>query len=390
MYMLRMGLEKMQTLSRQRPTAPVRLSACPAALKGLEKVIALHAVNKIEMSRKRVTIYDIAKEMGKSPSYISRALNDHPSVSLKVKESVKKKALELNYKHNSQAANLRQGSSKTIGVIVPHINQSFFSDAIAGIEEVCFENNHTLIICQSHESYVHECKAIDTLVRQNVACILISVSAETQNVSHLENLKSHHIELVQFDRCLEQLDSHKVLNDNEEVSYQVTKILIGQGYSKIAFLGGPSHILNFKRRKEGFLKAIEENELVIPYNFIVDDALSEDKASVIARKLLSFKEPPDAFLTVSDHQSLGVLQVATSMGIQVPGQLGIFGFANEAFASVITPSLSSVDQKSKEIGKRAASLYFEYLSGGANREVSFSEEIIKSDLLLRESSSKPK
>src|SRR5919112_1742884 len=120
------------------------------------------------MSGKRVTIYNIADELGMSASYVSRALNDHPTVSKKIKELVKGKAAQLNYKHNSHAANLRQGSSKTIGVIVPHINQSFFSEAIAGIEEACFASNHSLIICQSHESFQQECKAIETLIHQNV------------------------------------------------------------------------------------------------------------------------------------------------------------------------------------------------------------------------------
>src|SRR5215211_6297049 len=133
------------------------------------------------MRQKRVTIYDLARELDMSASYVSKALNNHPSLNEKVKESVRKKALELNYKINSHAANLRQGSSKTIGVIVPHINKSFFSEAIAGIEEVCFQNNHSLIICQSQESYKQECKAIDTLIHQNVDCILISISAETQS-----------------------------------------------------------------------------------------------------------------------------------------------------------------------------------------------------------------
>src|ERR671927_63104 len=120
------------------------------------------------MINKRVTIFDLAKELGMSASYVSRALNNHPAVSKKIVELVKKKATELNYKRNSQAANLRQGSSKTMGVIVPQINQSFFSEAIAGIEEACFANNHSLIICQSHESYKQECLAIETLIHQNV------------------------------------------------------------------------------------------------------------------------------------------------------------------------------------------------------------------------------
>jgi LacI family transcriptional regulator len=338
------------------------------------------------MSSKRVTIYDLAKELGISASYISRALNNHPSISEKVKENVRKKATELNYKHNSHAANLRQGSSKTIGVIVPHINQSFFSEAIAGIEEACFENNHSLIICQSHESFKHECMAIDTLIHQNVDCILVSVSAETHSIAHLEAIKQNNIKLIQFDRCIDQLDSFKVLNDNREASYHVAKTLVQSGYKRIAFLGGPEHLTTFKKRKEGYLKAIKEAGLAIPYNFIVDDVLGKEKAAETAAELLALKEPPDAFVTVSDHQSLGVLQTAESMGIKVPEQLGIFGFANEAFTEIIRPALSSVDQKSKDLGKRAANVYFKNILKSNGAVLADKLEIIQSEIIARDSS----
>jgi len=338
------------------------------------------------MRNKRVTIYDLAKELGISASYISRALNNHPSISAKVKENVRKKATELNYKHNSHAANLRQGSSKTIGVIVPQINQSFFSEAISGIEEACAENNHSLIICQSHESFKHECLAIDTLIHQNVDCILISVSAETHSTAHLETIKQNNIELIQFDRCIDQLDSYKVLNDNMEASYEVAKTLIQAGYKRIAFLGGPEHQTTFKRRKEGYLKAIKEASLAIPYNFIVDDALGKEKAAKIAAELLALKEAPDAFFTVSDHQSLGVLQTAESIGLKVPEHLGIFGFANEAFAEIIKPALSSVDQKSKDLGKCAANVYFKNILKSKGTVIADKLEIIKSEIIARRSS----
>jgi len=338
------------------------------------------------MNNKRVTIYDIAKELGISASYISKALNNHPTISEKVRETVKKKALELNYKQNSHAANLRQGSSKTIGVIVPHINQSFFSEAIAGIEEVCFEHNHGLIICQSHEFFKQECKAIDTLIHQNVDCILISVSAETLSASHLETIKKNKIQLIQFDRCIDTLDSYKVLNDNKEASYSVVKNLINEGYTKIAFLGGPEHLTVFKNRKEGYLRAIKEAGLIIPYNYIVDDVLYSKKASEAAEEILSLKEPPDAFFTVSDHQSLEVFKIAESMGIMIPEQLGIFGFANEDFGEIIKPALSSVDQRSKELGKQAANLYFKKIRNKNEDQPTDKNIIIESQIIIRQSS----
>lgn len=338
------------------------------------------------MNSKRVTIYDLAKELGISASYISKALNDHPAISSKVKEAVKKKAVELNYRQNSYAANLRQGTSKTIGVIVPHINQSFFSEAIAGIEEICFQKNHSLIICQSHESFKQECMAIDTLIHQNVDCILISVSAETQSASYLETIRKNRIQLIQFDRCIDTLDSYKVLNDNIDSSYNAVKNLVDEGYKKIALLGGPEHLTIYKNRKLGYIKAIKEARLVIPYNFIVDDVLGKEKAAEAAAELLALNEPPDAFFTVSDYQSLGVLKVADSMGIKVPEQLGIFGFSNEAFTEMIRPALSSVNQKSKELGKQAAGLYFKSLAKTNGDPEPEKKEIIKSEIIVRQSS----
>jgi len=341
------------------------------------------------MSRKRITIYDLAKELGISASYISKALNNHPSINEKVKKRVKKKAIELNYRHNSRAANLRQGSSKTIGVIVPQIHHSFFSEAIAGIEEVCFKNNHSLVICQSHESFEQECIAIDTLIHQNVDCILISVSAGTRSASHLETIEKNNIALIQFDRCVDKLNSYKVLNDNKDASYSAVKNLISAGYKKIALLGGPKYLTIYKNRKEGYLKAIKEEGLNIPPDFIVDDALGKQRAAEIVAELLALPVRPDAFFTVSDYQSLGVLEVAECLGIKVPEELGIFGFANEAFTQIIKPTLSSVNQKSKELGRHAANIYFNKILKGSNTEqAAEKKEIIKSEIIVRQSSQK--
>ena len=217
------------------------------------------------MAQKRTTIYHIAEQLGMSASYVSRALNEHPAVSKKIVEKVKKKASELHYKQNSQAANLRHGLSKTMGVIVPHIDQNFFSEAIAGIEEACSENNYSLIICQSHESYKQECMAIETLIHQNVDCILISISAETQSGEYLETIHNHNIELIQFDRCLDSIKSYKVLNNNKEASYLAVKNLIKEKYKMIAFLGGPEHLTMYQHRKQGYLQAIKEANLSIPF-----------------------------------------------------------------------------------------------------------------------------
>ncbi|MEO7215431.1 LacI family DNA-binding transcriptional regulator [Mucilaginibacter sp.] len=340
------------------------------------------------MGKKRVTIYDIAAELGFTASYVSRALNGYPSVSPAIVALVKKKATELNYKHNSSAANLRQGHSKTIGVIVPHINQSFFSDAIAGIEEICFEHGHSLVICQSHESQKQENLAIETLIRQNVDCIFISVSIETQSTTNLEEITNNDIGLIQFDRYLDPLKSNIVINDNRQASFDAVKRMLNDGYKRIAFLGGPHHMKIFNDRKEGYIEAIKQAGLTLPDNFTVTNVLGKEAAMQMSRELLTAAEPPDAFFTVSDHQSLGVLLAAKSLSVNVPENLGIIGFANESFTELISPALSSIDQHGKELGRTTASLYFTKMINNTNASLLPEPVIVKSDLIVRESSAK--
>ena len=337
-----------------------------------------------EKKDKRVTIYDIAKQIGIAPSSVSKALNNQV-ISSKIKALVKAKALELNYKHNSNAANLRRGSSKTIGVIVPKINTAFFSDAISGMEEACFENNHYLIICQSDESYLKETQAVSTLIHQNVDCIIISLSIETKSTKHLQEIMDHRINLIQFDRIDDNILSHKVVNDNKNAAYKAVRHLIDMGYNKIALLGGSDHLSIYKDRKEGYLKAIKESKFSIPYYYIVDNALTTERGMQVATELLNSESPPDAFFTLSDYSALGVLRVALSLGLKVPQQIGIVGFANESFTHLISPSLTSVDQKSRKLGNQAANIYFDFILP-EQKDGNFKKEIIESSIVIRESS----
>ena len=340
--------------------------------------------------KKRTTIRDIADAVGIAPSSVSKALNDLPTISANMKTLVRAKAIELNYKHNSHAANLRRGSSRTIGVIVPKINVAFFADVISGIEQTCFENDHGLIICQSEESFVKEAKAIETLIQQNVDCILISLSQETKSIEHLKEVSNHHIHLIQFDRVDESLGGHMLVNDNHKASCKAVNHLISQGYKSIAFLGGPDNLPLYKERKQGFLDSIKKAGLVIPYNFIVDNILKKETAQTTALELLKLNNPPDAFFTVSDYAALGVLKAAELCHKKVPEDIGIIGFSNEFFTEVMSPTLSTISQQSKKMGQEAANIYFEHIlnRNGFNKESPFFKKVIESSIIIRQSSSK--
>jgi LacI family repressor for deo operon, udp, cdd, tsx, nupC, and nupG len=340
------------------------------------------------MRKKRTTIYDIAAKLNITASSVSRALNNSNYVNENTKQLILKTAAELNYKRNVLASNLRKGHSKTIGIVVPRINQNFFSNVIAGIEEAAYQKGYNLIICQSGESHEKEVKCINTLINQQVDCIVISISADSHDYKHLKNVIDHGIQLIQFDRVIEELETLKVINDNEQASFEAVSHLIEQGYKRIALLEGPQNLDIFVQRKNGYLAALKKYGLPVIDEVLLENTLTKERGAEATRKLLNLPQPPDAiFASVSDFSALGVLEVATAMGFKVPGELGILGYSNEAFTELTSPSITTIDQFSVEMGKTVAELYFKEMD---NKEVITDHKIIsiKPKLIVRSSSLK--
>jgi LacI family repressor for deo operon, udp, cdd, tsx, nupC, and nupG len=337
---------------------------------------------------KRTTIYDIAAKLGITASSVSRALNNSSQVNEKTRELIIKTADELNYKRNTLASNLRKGHSKTIGVVVPRINQNFFSNVIAGIEETTYQKGYNLIICQSGEVHDKEIQCVNTLINQHVDCIVISVSADSYDYQHLQNVLDHGIQLIQFDRVAEELETLKVINDNEQASFEAVSHLIENGYKRIALLEGPQNLNIFRQRKNGYLKALEKHKIAIVDELIVENAWTKELGAEGTRKLLNLPHPPDAiFASTSDFSALGVLEVANAMNIKVPSELGICGYSNEAFTEITSPSITTIDQFSIYMGKTIGNLFFQEI---ASTEVSVKPKIIsiKPELIIRGSTAR--
>ncbi|HVW97285.1 MAG TPA: LacI family DNA-binding transcriptional regulator [Mucilaginibacter sp.] len=319
--------------------------------------------------KKRITIYDIAQKLNVTASTVSRALSNNGYVNDATRQLVLQTAAELNYKRNTLASNLRMGQTKTIGVVVPRINQNFFSNVIAGIEDMTYEKGYNLIICQSDEQHEKEIKCVNTLINQHVDCIVISVSADSDNYDHLQNVIDQGIQLIQFDRVAEELETLKVINDNEQASFEAVSHLIKQGYKRIALLEGPQNLSIFRQRKRGYLSALEQHGLAVDDKLIVEKAWTRELGAAATRKLLGLPNAPDAiFASTSDFAALGVLEVANELKVDVPGQLGICGYSNEDFTEITTPSITTIDQFSIEIGKAVANLFFDELKSKSTDE----------------------
>jgi LacI family transcriptional regulator len=281
------------------------------------------------------------------------------------------------------ASSLRHGRSNTVGVVVPRINRNFFANVIGGMEEVLASSGYHLMICQTHEKMEDERAALQTLVNARVEAILLSVSMETTQADHITAIRDRGIKLFFFDRILENIQVGSVVVDDRLGAYLNVKHLLEQGYQRIIHLSGPEHITIYRSRKKGYIDAMSEAGIEVQPGWIIEKALVPEGGEEAFMKSLKLK--PDAFFCAGDYAALGVMQAAMKKGMQVPGDLGLTGFANELFTAHLKPSLTTVDQKGTEMGKMVAGMFLR--CGETAIEASECEQIVlKPELIIRESS----
>lgn len=306
-----------------------------------------------------ITIKDIAAALNLSVSTVSKALRDSYEISDKTKKLINDYAREHNYRPNPIAQSLKQGSSKSIGIVVSTIENQFFSQVINGIESVAYENGFNVIITQTHESYDLEVKNIEHLIHRSIDGLLISLSTETHDFGYLKKLHTLGLPIVFFDRVTDEIETHKVISDNFKGSYDATRHLLEAGYRNIAHITSPTNISITRERFAGYSKAMEEAGISIPDEYIkhcahggrdtgeVENALNE---------LLALKNKPHAILTSSDRITTTTLFLLNKLGIKIPEEIALVGFTNTILADVLNPSLSSVYQPGFEMGQKATEL----------------------------------
>ncbi|TYA74675.1 LacI family DNA-binding transcriptional regulator [Seonamhaeicola marinus] len=337
--------------------------------------------------KKKTTIKDIAEALGLTPSGVSKALNDHPRISDKTKADVKKMAKKLNYQPNHLATALRKGKSNLVGVIIPRNNSNFFSSVVENIEGVLNEKGYNVIISQSNESHKKECDCIDALLSAQVDGIIASMANETTNLKFYEKIKEKGTPLVLFDRGENDLNVDYICIDDYNSSHKVVEHLVNQGCERIAHIAGSSNIRIYKEREIGYRDALEKYNLPIEDELIVESTLRLEDGRRIMQELLELNERPDAVYASGDYAALGALQVLQENNIKVPEEIALIGFSNEPFTSFVSPSISTVNQHSEEMGKLAAETFLNRLEN-SSEDVSLNKITLNTELIIRDSSNK--
>jgi len=338
------------------------------------------------MRSNQITIKDIARILGISPSTVSRALKDHPDINIDTKKAVNELALKLRYQPNAVALSLKNSRSNTIGIIIPEIVHYFFSSVISGIEDVASQRGYTVIICQSNERFAREVANARALLSHRVDGILISISKETNSFDHFVNLQESGIPLVFFDRIAPGINADQVIIDDIDASYNATRHLIETGCKRIAHFAGPQGLVIGRDRLQGYLNALTEAGLPIDNRLIIE-ADTFEKARNTVMEMLDAGIVPDGIFAVNDMTAIGAMQTILKRGYKIPADISIVGFSDGYLSGITDPHLSSVDQHGYEMGTTAAEILFQRI---LSEETEFIPEIkiLKADLIVRGSSEK--
>jgi LacI family transcriptional regulator len=340
------------------------------------------------MKFEAVTIKDIAKALGISTSTVSRALRDSYEISPETKQLVLDCAEKLNYRPNPIAQSLKERRSRSIGVVVCEIANSFFSQIINGIESIAYDKGYNVIISQSNESYEREIMDLHYLSSRSVDGLLISLSTETNDISHLQSLHLKGLPIVMFDRVSHEIKTHNVVVDNFKGAYEATEHLLQQGYKNIAAIANSEFLSITEERLAGYKSALEQhnikhNPAYIKHCFYGGMEFSEIEDAV--NKLFTLKQKPDAIVTMSDKLTTGCLKTLMRRGISVPNDIALVGFSNSDIAELLNPPLTVIRQPALEMGKAATELLLQLIE--SKRPVTqFENRVMTPELILGRSS----
>ncbi|MGC6432245.1 MAG: LacI family DNA-binding transcriptional regulator [Jejuia sp.] len=337
---------------------------------------------------KRITLKHIAETFGVSIATVSKALSDSYEISTSTKEKIVAYAREHNYKSKSIDLSLLHKKTKTIGVIIPNIMNSFFAKVFVGIEAKANAHGYHLISCISNESYEKEVKTMELLKSDTLDGIIISLSEETQvkqQYAHLKNAINEGVPMVMFDRISDDIECDKVVVNDLEGAYEATTHLIKTGCKRVALISVIDNLSVGKLRVEGYKKALKDCYIPIEEKLIVKLGKYEDFDTAL--KIVLADKRIDGLLCLEESAAVNALRIVKHLGYSIPGEMSIACFTNGKMLQHLTPSISAISQHGKHIGETAAGILIDRIENEIEQKP-FTTKVIKTSLIERESTRK--
>jgi LacI family transcriptional regulator, galactose operon repressor len=297
------------------------------------------------------TIKDVAKLARVSYSTVSNVLTNSRPVSSKARAGVEAAIKQLNYLPSGVARSLRHRTTSTIGLLISNITNPFFAELARGIENACYRNSYSVVLCNSEDDPIREETYLRVLMERRIDGLIVGSTGDDPALS--EMLKSVHCPVLLVDRPLPELRGATVQTDHERGGYLAAKHLLDLGHRAIGFIGGPLKQSPSAERLRGFLLGLREQKIKIPPGWIVEADFSVQGGYRVAHRLMGARRPT-AIFAGNDMTAIGVLSFASEKKIRVPDELSVVGFDGIELGRYIKPALTTIDQSIQRLGEIAA------------------------------------
>jgi LacI family transcriptional regulator len=319
-------------------------------------------------------IKDVAKQANVSVATVSRVINNKGYVNEETRKLVEEAIKKLNYIPNEFARSLFKKVSRTVGVIFPHLSNSFYYSVLEGIEDVAFDAGYKVMICNSHEDPVREEEYIKQFVKYNIDGLITGSNSDASMISKYKELN---IPIVSIDRILSE-EIPSVTSDNVGGGYMAANKLVNSGCRHIVHFRGPSVLLTVEQRTQGFQQCLTKHGLTCSQ---VDLAFVDPEVELIREFLVNHPEIDGVFCD-SDQMAAIVLSELHYLGKDVPNDVQVIGYDNTLLSTLISPKLSTVSQRMVDIGKEAMISLMTLIDDG-NKELE-RHKLIPVDFIERE------
>lgn len=307
-----------------------------------------------------ITIYDVAREANVSMATVSRVVNGNPNVKPTTRKKVLATIESLGYRPNAVARGLASKKTTTVGAIIPDISSIFFAELARGIEDIATMYKYNIILSNSDQNKDKELQLINTMLEKQVDGILFMGGSITEE--HVNQFKTSSVPVVLAATHDESNTIPSVNIDYQQAAFEATKFLIDKGNAHIGFIAGEDHTLVNKQKYAGYVQALKESSVAFNEKHVIKGDYTYDSGIEAFEQLYALENKPTAIFVSSDEMALGVIHGAQDRGLNVPGDLEVFGFDNTRLASMVRPTLSTIVQPMYDIGAVAMRLLTKYMN----------------------------
>lgn len=327
---------------------------------------------------RKITIYDIADELKISPSTVSRALAGNTLVNIQTRKKIIATAEKLgyiNYKVNSNA--------NIIAVIVPEINNYFYTEVISSIQSVIKDNFLISIFCTFNSSSIEK-EIVAKLDPAYVKCVIISQSTDSVDSTHLTDINQKGVPVILFNRVDYSLKRPKFLIDNYMDSYMITNHLVSSGYRRIAFAAKHYNCPIYKERIQAYKDVLIDNNIDFNPDYLIYSELTVEDTYDVINRFINLNLRPDALILPSFTSTLQALSIAKLNNISIPQDMAVVSFDEDPECKYSNPSITGVERPCIEIGTKIGELALKICTGQKyNVDTTM---IFSSNLIIRGSS----